>query len=95
MACNTSAKSAEKTRNGRQLSGTGKRSQVDIQRKIAVDEDEPYRPPPGSMFNVFAISFRKLFSIPFCITVSGLFFTGDHPLPHIMSAKPMPIKENC
>mgnify|MGYP002804651117 CR=1 FL=1 len=58
--CHTSTKSAEKARDGRQLSGTGKRSQADIQKKIADEEDEPYRPPPGSMFDVFAISFRNV-----------------------------------
>ncbi len=64
----SSAKSAGKAREARQLSGTGKRSQADIQTRMANDDDEPYRPSPGSMFVVFCISFSKivpLFSLGF------------------------------
>ena len=42
-------KSAGKVKAGRQLSGSGKRSQADIQKRMENDDDEPYRPPPGSM----------------------------------------------
>ncbi|XP_028415882.1 UPF0193 protein EVG1 homolog [Dendronephthya gigantea] len=31
----------------RQLSGTGKRTQAEIQQRLANEEEQPYRPPPG------------------------------------------------
>ncbi|CAB4019047.1 Hypothetical predicted protein [Paramuricea clavata] len=43
----SSAKSAGKARDGRQLTGAGKRSQADIEKRVANDEEDPYRPPPG------------------------------------------------
>ena len=65
----SSAKSADKARDGRQLSGAGKRSQADIEKRVENDEEEPYRPPPGSMFVVLFTTFTKHFPcmVPFCI----------------------------
>jgi hypothetical protein len=63
----SSAKSADKARDGRQLSGAGKRSQADIEKRVENDEEEPYRPPPGSMFVVLFTTFTKDFPlVPFC-----------------------------
>ena len=63
-----SSKSPGKAKNDRQLSGSGKRSQADIQKRMANDDDEPYRPPPGSMcFHVFLMKLSEISKCHMCI----------------------------
>lgn len=53
-----SPKESSKAISARQLCGSGKRTQADIQKRLENDEDEPYRPKPGSKLKLDYISIK-------------------------------------
>lgn len=74
------------------MSGTGRRTQAEIQKRVANDENEPYRPLPGSMLHLSIFNDRwtkKFFPFSHQKSNSQKLLPGSHhfSFPSLVSVR--------